>query len=776
MGKAAKPRRIFSAAVSRLADCHRSASSIFSICPCLVLVLWLIAGILPVLLPAGADLSPRGSAALLGSALAVAFLFTPSRRAWLALLPLLAGLGLSWWHLNAPRQRELDRLARSSRLFELQVVATDSVYGAEELEWLAGKRGYTVRASCIRPVGSEQWLSVSAPLLLALPEATALEYGSRLSATGHFEVPSGALVPGEFDYRKFLRSRGIKWVFRAGKWSVDEPAGGWRAAGRRLYRVRDRLAAILGRRIGDRTRASLLLAMTLGYREGVDPAIRRSFIRSGIVHIFAISGLHVGIMAAFMLALGKLARLPFAWRYWTLPVFLGFYVLMTGAGPSAVRAWIMISLWAVAKAALLPMLPLNAVAAAALLILLVNPLKILDLGFQFSFVIVLILIAGWQAGLEAVAALRELDLWVPRRVRSRSRRCLGRLQKTIAALLGGSLLAWLASLGIVLYTQGLFIPGAILLNLMVAITAWMALSLAMVKLVLSLLFFWMPSATWLCDQAMTRCLGFLQWLAELGAERPFSFAMSRPWLAMVLVYYGLLLAALTGCRGRLRGWSRLAVGGLAPLLLCGHCLVRQVRQGPAMAVFWGGRTETPVLAIDPNDGLPPIVINSGDYWMGQSVGVWLRNRGWEDTETVILTGKRWEQVAGLHNLTAESRLRTLVLPVDWESSNLLRQPVAAGQRHGVRLRLYSTRAIRQSPQSIVRQACLAVEFEIGGRQENLRLQRRPPGHPATAVEYLYAPLRGATIKVQFGDLPPTEMTTAFSREPQWRQIALAGER
>ena len=746
---------------------RRFDTSIIRVCPCVPAALWLIAGILLPTLPVAAGFSwpAAGLAAFLTAAFAA--VMTPGEyRLPTLFLPL--GLLISSLHLYAPWSRPATELARANRRTTIQAVVVDAAYTADEVEWLTGKRGYSAGIQAVSSDTNGPWRRSAGRVHLQLPDRQAVAYGSRIVASGYFELPQSALVPGEFDYRRFLRGRSIKWVFRADQiLRVEKPAG-WRRLPGMLYRLREQAATRLIRHMDQDQPASLLLAMTLGYRQEIAPTTRRTFVNSGLIHLFAISGLHVGIIAVFILAIEKICRVPFRWRYWLLPLFLGGYTLMTGASTSAMRAWIMISLWSVAKACLIPLLPLNAVAAAAILILLFRPLQIIDLGFQFSFIIVTILITGWHAGMEAVSALREKELWIPRRSRSRCQRLSSLAVKYAGALLTGSLIAWLGSMGILLYTQGLFIPGALLINAMVALLAWAALFVSFLKIGLEIISPWLwPNE--FCGFLLSRCMGLLQWLATIGSERPFSFPMVRPWLSLVVIYYLLLLLTLTGWRHRLAGRQRIMLGVMAPLLLLGVSAWRQTQMRPALAVFWGDRTETPVLALDADRRLPPVIVNAADYWTGHRIAAWVRSRGYNETDAIVLTGRRWEQSAGLEKLIEETRARTLVAPDDWQRARHLQVPIATLLRQGGKLRVFELRETFQTTQYLLRQPALRVRMErpAPGR-EKVEITRETTAG-LIRIAYVHDQTRGGQVTFTDHRGQPRQWQIPFSRQPQWRE-------
>ena len=135
-------------------------------------------------------------------------------------------------------------------------------------------------------------------------------------------------------------------------------------------------------------------ALTLGYKEDLTPELRRLFAASGAAHVLAVSGLHTGIIYAFLVGLltlggryrpmheDKLAR-----RTLSLVIIAAMwgYAWLTGMTPSVVRAVLMVTIFEVGRMCYKRAFSLNTVAAAAVLILLVRPSDLWSLSFQLSF-------------------------------------------------------------------------------------------------------------------------------------------------------------------------------------------------------------------------------------------------------------------------------------------------------------------------------------------------------------------------------------------------------
>ncbi|MFC1452346.1 ComEC/Rec2 family competence protein [Verrucomicrobiota bacterium] len=250
------------------------------------------------------------------------------------------------------------------------------------------------------------------------------------------------------------------------------------------FRARDTAARVLTLGIEDYPREyGLVQAMLLGCRSRLARQERDVFVATGTLHIFAVSGLHVGIVCGlivFVLKAFKVSRVR--WVLFLGPLLIA-YAAATGARPSAVRACLMALIYFAAP--LLGRRPdvVSALAVSAVLLLAWDPGQLTNLGFVFSFVVSGGLIAAYPVLFELTR-----PLWAPDPLRLqpepsaiRGLRAAGMYVAGLAAL---SLSAWAASTPLTAYFFGRFTPMALLGNLLVIPLAFLIVvsgSLALVS-------------------------------------------------------------------------------------------------------------------------------------------------------------------------------------------------------------------------------------------------------------------------------------------------------
>jgi competence protein ComEC len=223
--------------------------------------------------------------------------------------------------------------------------------------------------------GDEGWRIMAAdPGFPVLP-------GQRLAVSGRRKDPDPPTNPGQFDYGAYLRTLELAGAFRADSIRLIASPG---PVNRLVAAARDALRAGLARTIPS-AELPMFEAALLGITSGLDPSVMEDFRASGMLHVLAISGQHVGIMALILLQAFSLLRLPRKAAFAATGAVLALYVPVCGGSISVVRSAIMF--WCALPAILLerPAKGINTLALAACICLLWMPRQILSLGFQLSF-------------------------------------------------------------------------------------------------------------------------------------------------------------------------------------------------------------------------------------------------------------------------------------------------------------------------------------------------------------------------------------------------------
>lgn len=207
--------------------------------------------------------------------------------------------------------------------------------------------------------------------------------GDTLIISGKLHQPTPPRNPGAFNYQKYLKTNRISFLFsresiiesiQSGEWSMNH----W------FYSLRLKINNIIHHSI-ESPFSGVMLGLVLGEKGEIDPDIISNYQQLGVVHILAVSGLHVGYMLLILLQIGKLLRMNDSFRFILICAGLIFYMGLTGYRPSVVRAGIMAILYAYGKYREKSVNSWNILGFTAFLLLLINPTQLFSAGFQLSF-------------------------------------------------------------------------------------------------------------------------------------------------------------------------------------------------------------------------------------------------------------------------------------------------------------------------------------------------------------------------------------------------------
>ncbi len=231
-----------------------------------------------------------------------------------------------------------------------------------------------------------------------------LKPGYRIELKGNYNRGRGMRNPGEFDYAAYLRSKGLAGVltsYRAdGIKILDNSENDLKSV---LFSVRKSIDRIIYRYHEIRT-ASLLRGLLLADRSEIDQETKTEFINSGVVHVLAVSGLHVGFIAVIFLFL--FGRFNLYLKSLLTIAGLFTFLLITGSPPSVFRATVMAVVIIIAYLSGRSTNLFNSLALAAAIILLADPSELFNPGFQLSFAAVLSIAAVFPFFNSRISALR----------------------------------------------------------------------------------------------------------------------------------------------------------------------------------------------------------------------------------------------------------------------------------------------------------------------------------------------------------------------------------
>ena len=389
----------------------------------------------------------------------------PSPRIWSTTM-LLGLFGAGSLHYTVHRQHLPAWNSLPEREVEVNVEIT-RLFGGSETDRFQTFLGYITAARA--PVGDLLGQSIQVRMRRPQHNPKVVQRGATLRVVGQLQ-PLPPVARGD-SFVAYLVDSGHNFRLRQARWleTVEEPS---RYAQNRL-RLKKRASQILSADLEHHPEiVGALRAMLLGEKHTLPEHARSLFLRSGTMHLFAISGLHIGIIALTINGALRLIRIPRTAAFIVGSMILLGYVDLIGLTPSAIRAWIMITCFHGARVLRAPPNSVAAISASAMIVLLIDPMQLFSAGFQMSYSIVFMLLLY---GVPLADFCQErFRPWrdLPRAsLRSFQRFLQDRLESVIAAIAltwSASLIGAIAGVGIF----GWFSPFAAMANLLLVPIAW----------------------------------------------------------------------------------------------------------------------------------------------------------------------------------------------------------------------------------------------------------------------------------------------------------------
>ncbi len=231
----------------------------------------------------------------------------------------------------------------------------------------------------------------SATQINALPE-----YGSLIVFKKAVQEIRNAGNPGGFDYKRYSLFKGITHqVFLKQDEFEIIPGKKTYLFSIAIFSIRERVLNILRKNIPGQRELGLAEALLIGYKDDLEQSLVQSYTNTGVVHIIAISGLHIGLiywlLSVMLKPLGRTRK-----TIWLRPLLiiagLWGFSLLAGAQPSVLRSALMFSFIVMGETFHRKTSVYNTMAVSAFLLLCINPYWLWDVGFQLSYAAVLSII------------------------------------------------------------------------------------------------------------------------------------------------------------------------------------------------------------------------------------------------------------------------------------------------------------------------------------------------------------------------------------------------
>ena len=487
-------------------------------------------------------------------------------------------------------------------------------------------------------VGSEQIPIENIKVYLNKEEQ--IRIGMFLRVCGKLEEIPGPRNPGEFDSKQYYACRKIYYQMKDGE--VCDKSTGYSYFGQFLQEIRQKAETILDEAAG--AYAGIFQAMIIGERGNLDAETKMQYQMAGIMHILAISGLHISFVGMGFFRLLKKAGTGNGVAGAVSAFLIYAYGVVTGGSVSAMRAVGMFLVLIGAGIAGRSYDLLSAMALSAIVLLLDAPAYLYNVSFLLSFGAVI----GIGALTPEICSLLNL-------------------KKRTAKSLAGSVIVWLITLPIALHAYGEVSLAGVILNLLVLPTSGIVLASGI---------FALPVGIFVIEIAKRvvfpgKCvLFFYEKLCEVVGWIPHStWIAGSPQLWQCAVYYVMLGVAFTGVK-----WGKKAAS-VALVIFAVVFLGYHSRNGLTITCLDIGQGDCCVLKMPGGenfliDGGSSNKKNTAVY----QILPYLKNQGIAILDGIFVSHTDQDHISGIEELLelcaqklTTVRVKNLILP-DWDTT------------------------------------------------------------------------------------------------------------
>lgn len=513
----------------------------------------------------------------------------------------------------------------------------------------------------------EEWRSATGRVAARLRGELTRDFfqGRTVEVDGVIAFPARASTPGLFDYRAYLHNTRVFYQLKT------DSTNDWRLMSFEKMPVTERFrnwaAAVLQRGVPTEDEATeIIAAMTLGLRNSLSGEMSDVFMRTGTLHIVAISGLHVACIAYFFSRILRLFGMPRSVEGLIIIAVVWFYTLATGLQSSACRSALMATIFMMVWIVRRPTDLLNTVAASAALILAAQPEQLFQASFQLSFsvVTVIAMVVTFiernypKASVELRHAILRIDPLLPYELVPRWKKGVKWALGLAFANLVVSVASWVGSMPLTAHYFNTVTPVSLAANLL-------AVPLSSVSLgatVVSILVPWVaPLSNYVAWLFMTWTIEVVRWFGSFSFGY---FYVSRPH-PLFMVAYAAAVAVLVIPRLRigLRRYASAAVVGLLSVLWLGFVYA----QKPVATLTVLPCAGTPVL-VEESGGRELLIDCSSARDADYMVKRFLRAKGLGSIDHLLIThgdaqvvggfGLMWNEFAPEKVYTSGARMRS----------------------------------------------------------------------------------------------------------------------
>ncbi len=378
---------------------------------------------------------------------------------------------------------------------------------------------------------SERWFPTYGNIRVTSYNKNGIKYGDEILFEATLKAPSSR-EGGSFDYKSYLERRGIYALAKISDRDpliiTEEGKGSWLK--NFAYNVKDSLKRDI-RSLFRPPERYFLSAVLLGERHDIPEAWRDIFMKTQTMHLLAISGLHVGIVAFIMLFFIGLLGLPRNFKYVITILILVLYAVMVGGRPSVVRATLMGAVFLGSYLLKRNADIYNSLGLAAAVILIYNPDQLFDYGFILSFVAVFFIVYMTPL-LNRIFGVDRID----------RKTHLGGTLYYFSSLCSASCAVWLGLLPLTVNFFNIISPIAVIVNIFAIPALFVIIALSIFSLMIQIIF---PFLAAIFAESAKFFIDILIASLESFSKFPFAyFEIESQSIFAVIFYYVLLIGVV----------------------------------------------------------------------------------------------------------------------------------------------------------------------------------------------------------------------------------------
>lgn len=488
-----------------------------------------------------------------------------------------------------------------------------------------------------------------------------IRIGDIVAVSGELSIPGGKTNPAGFDYKNYLKYQGIASRLVSSSHDLSGVIGRTKDPvflfRRTLSRIKQRALGIIGDYLPGESR-DLMDSILLGRRQGLDTGTKDLFAKTGTMHIIAVSGLHVGIIGASILAVLLAVRIPKKMAYVLTILSIFSFALMSGARPSAMRAAIMLSFLLLSQLLNRRVDLISSLFLSAFIIVFASPGQLFTPGFILSY----------SAVLSIIFLTPVLKPFIARR---RGLRPRNKALRPLTTSISVSLAVWLGTLPIVTSYFNIISPSVVIANL-IAIPVLFLLIIAGGILVALGSFSFLSIIAGYLALAINWIINSYFAALKAIAALPFAYLkVSSPYPVVVVLYYVLIVLLVISYKRKSNDIKQYRALVLVFFLSAGNLFVwNQFVKGmpperAEVTFFDTGKSDAAVMEF-PSGEVVIIDGGSGGFEEGKTdhgrnvIAPYLVERGIGKIDCVIMSHPHEDHIGGLFYLTQNFDVGTLI--------------------------------------------------------------------------------------------------------------------